>query len=140
MTNQKGFSLVELMVVVSILSIIALVAMPRYNSYKARAARNTMQYTMVEMARAYKAFYLLNEAPPSAIEQIMDVPVGTTQLIIGPYTVAIPNPLPSGVATPPTITATATSLCVNGTSDVLSIDLSAQTQAVPLPDGLTGCL
>jgi prepilin-type N-terminal cleavage/methylation domain-containing protein len=132
--KQSGFSLVELMVVVAILAIIAVVALPKYNRYKAQAARNSVQYTLSEMARSYKAFWLANDLAPTTLVDIMDVPAGTTSLSIGPYIV--------DATTLTAVTAQAASLCVNGIADNLTINLSNQSQGTlddPAKDGLEEC-
>jgi prepilin-type N-terminal cleavage/methylation domain-containing protein len=131
MKNQKGFSLVELMVVVAILAIIAVVALPKYNLYKAQAARNSVQYTLSEMARSYKAFWLANDVAPTRLDEIMDVPANTNTLTIGPYIV--------NATSLTSVTANAASLCVNGTGDNLTINLSDESKGQVVLDGLDKC-
>ena len=58
MKAQKGFSLVELMIVVVIIGVIAAIALPSYRNYVVKGNRAAAQAFMVEIANRQKQYLL----------------------------------------------------------------------------------
>ena len=56
MKNQKGFSLVELMVVVAIIGILAAIAIPNYQKFQARSRQSEAKLTLSGLYTAQKIF------------------------------------------------------------------------------------
>ncbi len=56
--KQKGFTLIELMVVIAIIGILAMIANNSYSSYIVRANRTAAQSFMVELANRQKQYFL----------------------------------------------------------------------------------
>lgn len=64
--TQRGFTLIELMIVVAIIAILASIALPAYNSYRSRTAEGACQAEMKAYANFSIALLQNNEAPLSA--------------------------------------------------------------------------
>ena len=57
----KGFTLIEIMIVVAIIGIIAAIALPSYTSYIARARRADARATLLQTAQFMQRFYSAND-------------------------------------------------------------------------------
>lgn len=69
-SNSRGFTIVELLVVLGILSILALIAFPVYGEFteKARVAKAIADIRILE--DEIQAYETLNGAPPAGLDQI----------------------------------------------------------------------
>ncbi len=61
--NHRGFTLIELMIVVAIIAILAAIALPAYNAYRVRTAEGACQAEMKSYANFALATLQMNEAP-----------------------------------------------------------------------------
>ena len=80
MKNQKGFALVELMVVVAIIGIITAIAIPYYNNYK-KTACDQAALTDLYNIRAAVQKYLTDETLKGA-SVVSDVPAAVTAVLL----------------------------------------------------------
>ena len=70
LSNQKGFSLIELMVVVAIIGILAVIAIPQYNQFQRRARQTEARTLMGSVHVAQKAFIAEWGAASPNLQQI----------------------------------------------------------------------
>ena len=57
MNNTKGFTLVELMIVIAIIGILASIAYPSYQNYVMKSRRSDAQTGLSQLAQALERFY-----------------------------------------------------------------------------------
>ena len=56
--NEKGFTLIELMIVIAIIGILAAIAIPNFTSYRQRAFNSTVQGDLKSMMTAQEAYFV----------------------------------------------------------------------------------
>jgi len=112
MRFRRGFTLVELMIVVLVIAIIASIAVPSYRSYVIRAQRSDATTALLKIRTAQEKFFLQNTAytaefGPAGLRMM---PAATTTLTTenGYYTVRMTIPDPTPGATPQSFLITAT--------------------------------
>jgi len=62
MQRQKGFTLIEVMVVVVVIAILASIAIPSYREYVIRGHRRAAQAAMMEIATQQQQYFVANRA------------------------------------------------------------------------------
>ena len=102
MKRLRGFTLIEVMIVVAILAIIAAVAYPSYRSYIIRANRSAAQSFMLEVAARQERYMLDQRAYAANMTALgMTVPTNvSTNYTIATAQVAGPPPGYTVTATP----------------------------------------
>ena len=68
-TNQKGFTLIELMIVIAIVGILAAVALPAYQDYTIRAKISEPLALMGEAKTTIAEYYIANGVMPATAAQ-----------------------------------------------------------------------
>ncbi|UCF74117.1 MAG: prepilin-type N-terminal cleavage/methylation domain-containing protein [Deltaproteobacteria bacterium] len=62
MKNQKGFTLIELMIVIAIIGILAAIAIPQFGFYRKRSCNSVALSDLKNFTVAQEAFFVDNEA------------------------------------------------------------------------------
>jgi type IV pilus assembly protein PilE len=78
---QRGFSLIELVVVVALIGILASIAYPQYTEYMREARRNDATSTMMEIMQNQERFYTENNSYAS---NLGNLPQYSTSPVVTP--------------------------------------------------------
>lgn len=123
----RGFSLIELMIVLVVIGVLAAIGYPAYQDYVRRANRSAAQSFMMTIAGRQEQYLLTNRSYASTTAALnLTAPTETN----GRYTIAINLPTPTSY----TITATAVGnqVVANKFGDLtLSSDGTKTSPAVP---------
>ncbi len=88
--NAKGFSLLELLVVVAIIGLLTAIAIPEFLSYRARSVDSQMKSDLKNAALAMDSYFAEKKVYPTSVAAI--VAVGFTQTEGVALTIAVPTP------------------------------------------------
>lgn len=70
MKNKKGFTLLELLVVVLIIGVLAAVALPQYRRAVAKAEAVQLYEAVASMAETVQSYYMVNDKWPKELEDL----------------------------------------------------------------------
>jgi type IV pilus assembly protein PilE len=84
--HTRGFTLIELMIVIAIIGIISAIAYPSYDSYMKKSRRADAKAGLTRMADLQERFYLQNNTYASDVSK-----VGGADTKEGYYTLSISN-------------------------------------------------
>jgi len=76
MKNQKGFTLIELMIVIAIIGILAAIAIPQFSAYRKRSYNAAAQADLRNAATAQEAYFVDEQTYATAVGTLVPATYG----------------------------------------------------------------
>jgi len=105
-THPRGFTLIELMIVVVIVAILAAIAIPSYQRYVYRSRRPDGKDLLIRLAQAEERYYATHNSYPATATSIDPNLSLTSEKSYYVATIAVPNPNPGAGPASYLLTAT----------------------------------
>ncbi len=119
-STGRGFTLIELMIVVAVIAVLALIALPSYTRYTFRARRGEGQELLLRLANAQERYYATYNKYAS--DPVTDLKFASNKSAGGYYQISIDQLAGTTMATGYVATATAISTQVKDSCGNLTID------------------